>query len=206
MTSTDITIQVVSRKIQGKVWEDSNRNGVIDSSEKYLEGTVVKLLNSTNNTEVIRTTTNTHGEYEFTDLAKGTYKVEVEIDSLHELTDKEVGTNREINSKFNQASKQTEEITKLNTISSPEIIEDNVNAGIRTIQFNINTKVEGVGGNISGEGQDIYESVDKGQDSKKDIIVSPNVGYRVATITVNGKPITFEEEENHTVTVSYTHL
>ena len=199
MTSTDITIQVVSRKIQGKVWEDSNRNGVIDSSEKYLEGTVVKLLNSTNNTEVIRTTTNTHGEYEFTDLAKGTYKVEVEVDSLHELTDKEVGTNREINSKFNQITKQTDEITRLNSISAPEIIEDNVNAGIRTIQFNINTKVEGVGGNISGEGQDIYESVDKGQDSKKDIIVSPNVGYRVATITVNGKPITFEEEENHTV-------
>ena len=199
MTSTDITIQVVSRKIQGKVWEDSNRNGVIDSSEKYLEGTVVKLLNSTNNTEVIRTTTNTHGEYEFTDLAKGTYKVEVEIDSLHELTDKEVGTNREINSKFNQASKQTEEITKLNTISSPEIIEDNVNAGIRTIQFNINTKVEGVGGNISGEGEDVYERVDKGQDSKKDIIVTPNAGYRVDTITVNGEKITFTEESNHTV-------
>ena len=199
MTSTDITIQVVSRKIQGKVWEDSNRNGVIDSSEKYLEGTVVKLLNSTNNTEVIRTTTNTHGEYEFTDLAKGTYKVEVEIDSLHELTDKEVGTNREINSKFNQASKQTDEITKLNTISSPEIIEDNVNAGIRTIQFNINTKVEGVGGNISGEGEDVYESVDKGQDSKKDIIVTPNAGYRVDTITVNGEKITFTEESNHTV-------
>ena len=199
MTSTDITIQVVSRKIQGKVWEDSNRNGVIDSSEKYLEGTVVKLLNSTNNTEVIRTTTNTHGEYEFTDLAKGAYKVEVEVDSLHELTDKEVGTNREINSKFNQASKQTDEITKLNTISSPEIIEDNVNAGIRTIQFNINTKVEGVGGNISGEGEDIYESVDKGENSVKDIIISPNIGYRVNTITVNGEPIEFTEEENHIV-------
>ena len=199
MTSTNIAAQVVSRKIQGKVWEDSNRNGVIDSSEKYLEGTTVKLLNSTNNTEVTRTTTNAQGEYEFRDLAKGTYKVEVEIDELHELTEKEVGTNREISSKFNQVSKQTDEITRLNSISAPEIIEDNVNAGIRTIQFNINTKVEGVGGNISGEGQDVYESVDKGQDSKKNIIVSPNVGYRVATITVNGEPITFEEEENHTV-------
>ena len=199
MTSTDIIVQVVSRKIQGKVWDDSNRNGVIDSSEKYLEGRVVKLLNSTNSTEVTRTTTNAQGEYEFTDLAKGTYKVEVEVDDLHELTDKEVGSNREINSKFNQASKQTDEITKLNTISSPEIIEDNVNAGIRTIQFNINTKVEGVGGNISGEGQDFYESVDKGQDSKKDIIITPNAGYRVATITVNGEKITFTEEANHTV-------
>jgi len=199
MQTGKVETRVVYREITGKVWDDSNRNGVIDSSEKYLEGTTVKLLNSTNNAELTRTTTNAQGEYEFADLAKGTYKVEVEVDSLHELTDKEVGTNREINSKFNQITKQTDEITRLNSISAPEIIEDNVNAGIRTIQFNINTKVEGVGGNISGEGQDIYESVDKGQDSKKDIIVSPNVGYRVATITVNGKPITFEEEENHTV-------
>ena len=161
MQTGKVETRVVYREITGKVWEDSNRNGVIDSSEKYIEGTTVKLLNSTNNTEVTRTTTNAQGEYEFRDLAKGTYKVEVEIDNLHELTDKEVGTNREINSKFNQASKQTDEITKLNTISSPEIIEDNVNAGIRTIQFNINTKVEGVGGNISGEGEDVYERVDK---------------------------------------------
>ena len=199
MQTGTVQARVVSRKIQGKVWDDSNRNGVIDSSEKYLEGTTVRLLNSTNNTEITRTTTNAQGEYEFIDLAKGTYKVEVEVDSLHELTDKEVGTNREINSKFNQASKQTDEITKLNTISSPEIIEDNVNAGIRTIQFNINTKVEGVGGNISGEGEDVYERVDKGQDSKKDIIVTPNAGYRVDTITVNGEKITFTEESNHTV-------
>ncbi len=199
MQTGKVETKVVYREITGKVWDDSNRNGVIDSSEKYLEGRVVKLLNSTNSTEVTRTTTNAQGEYEFTDLAKGTYKVEVEVDNLHELTDKEVGSNREINSKFNQASKQTDEITKLNTISSPEIIEDNVNAGIRTIQFNINTKVEGVGGNISGEGQDFYESVDKGQDSKKDIIITPNAGYRVATITVNGEKITFTEEANHTV-------
>ena len=199
MQTGTVQAQVVSRKIQGKVWEDSNRNGVIDSSEKYLEGTTVKLLNSTNNAEVTRTTTNAQGEYEFTDLAKGTYKVEVAIDDLHELTDKEVGTNKEINSKFNQSTKQTDEITKLNTISSPEIIEENVNAGIRTIQYNINTKVEGAGGNISGEGQDIYESVDKGENSVKDIIISPNIGYRVNTITVNGEPIEFTEEENHIV-------
>ena len=199
MQTGTVQAQVVSRKIQGKVWEDSNRNGVIDSSEKYLEGTTVKLLNSTNNAEVTRTTTNAQGEYEFTDLAKGTYKVEVAIDDLHELTDKEVGTNKEINSKFNQSTKRTDEITKLNTISSPEIIEENVNAGIRTIQYNINTKVEGAGGNISGEGQDIYESVDKGENSVKDIIISPNIGYRVNTITVNGEPIEFTEEENHIV-------
>ena len=199
MTSTNIKVQVVSRAIKGKVWEDSNRNGVIDSTEKYLEGTTVKLLNNSNNSEMTRTTTNEQGEYEFANLAKGTYKVEVEIDNLHELTEKEIGTNREINSKFNQLSKQTDEITKLNTISSPDIIEENVNAGIRKIQYNITTKVEGIGGNISGEGKTPYESVDKGENSVEDIIITPNEGYRVDKITVNGKDIEFVEEQNHTV-------
>ncbi len=199
MQTGAVKSQVVSRKIQGKVWNDANRNGVIDDGETYAEGVTLKLLNSTNNAEITTTTTNAQGEYEFNNLDKGTYKVEVAIDDLHELTDKEVGTNREINSKFNTDSKQTDEITRLNTISAPEIIEDNVNAGIRTIQFNINTKVEGTGGNISGEGEDIYESVDKGQDSKKDIIATPDKGFRVDTITVNGEPIQFTEEDNHSV-------
>ena len=199
MTSTHIKVQVVSRAIKGKVWEDSNRNGVIDANEKYLEGTTVKLLNNSNNSEMTRTTTNEQGEYEFANLAKGTYKVEIEIDNLHELTEKEVGTNKEINSKFNQLSKQTDEITKLNTISSPDIIEENVNAGIINIQYNITTKVEGIGGNISGEGKTPYESVDKGENSVKDIIITPNEGYRVDKITVNGKDIEFVEEQNHTV-------
>ena len=199
MTSTNIKVQVVSRAIKGKVWEDSNRNGVLDANEKYLEGTTVKLLNNSNNSEMTRTTTNEQGEYEFANLAKGTYKVEVEIDNLHELTEKEVGTNKEINSKFNQLSKQTDEITKLNTISSPDIIEENVNAGIRKIQYNITTKVEGIGGSISGEGKIPYESVDKGENSVEDIIITPNEGYRVDKITVNGKDIEFVEEQNHTV-------
>ena len=136
MTSTNIKVQVVSRAIKGKIWEDSNSNGVINSKEKYLEGITVKLLNSSN-AEIARTLSNAQGEYEFTNLAKGIYKVEVEIDNLHELTEKEIGTNREINSKFNQSSKQTDEITKLNTISSPDIIEENVNAGIRRIATNV---------------------------------------------------------------------
>ena len=199
MTSTDISVQIVSRKIQGRVWEDSNRNGVIDSGEKYLEGTKLKLINTVTSQEIGTTTTNAQGEYEFIDLAKGTYKVEVETDDLHELTEKEVGTNREINSKFNQATKQTDEITKLNTIQSPEIVEENVNAGIRTIQFKINTRVEGEGGNISGEREEVYERVDKGGTNTKDIIASPNEGYRVESITVNGEEITFTEESNHTV-------
>ena len=199
MQTGTVKSQVVSRKIQGKVWEDSNRNGTMESSENKMSGVIVKLLNN-NNAEVGRTTTNAQGEYEFTDLVKGIYKVEV--DNLHELTEKEVGTNKEINSKFNQETKQTNEITKLNSISAPELIEDNINAGIRKIQYHITTKVEGIGGNISGEGNSPYESVDKGKDSVKDLIITPNAGYRVERIIINGKEISFTEEANHRVILS----
>ena len=199
MQTGTVKSQVVSRKIQGTVWEDSNRNGTMESSENKMSGVIVKLLNN-NNAEVGRTTTNAQGEYEFTDLVKGIYKVEV--DNLHELTEKEVGTNKEINSKFNQETKQTNEITKLNSISAPELIEDNINAGIRKIQYHITTKVEGIGGNISGEGNSPYESVDKGKDSVKDLIITPNAGYRVERIIINGKEISFTEEANHRVILS----
>ena len=199
MQTGTVKSQVVSRKIQGTVWEDSNRNGTMESSGNKMSGVIVKLLNN-NNAEVGRTTTNAQGEYEFTDLVKGIYKVEV--DNLHELTEKEVGTNKEINSKFNQETKQTNEITKLNSISAPELIEDNINAGIRKIQYHITTKVEGIGGNISGEGNSPYESVDKGKDSVKDLIITPNAGYRVERIIINGKEISFTEEANHRVILS----
>ena len=199
MQTGTVKSQVVSRKIQGTVWEDSNRNGTMESSENKMSGVIVKLLNN-NNAEVGRTTTNAQGEYEFTDLVKGIYKVEV--DNLHELTEKEVGTNKEINSKFNQETKQTNEITKLNSISAPELIEDNINAGIRKIQYHITTKVEGIGGNISGEGNSPYESVDNGKDSVKDLIITPNAGYRVERIIINGKEISFTEEANHRVILS----
>ena len=194
-----VRAQVVSRKIKGKVWNDSNRNGVIDDGETYASGVTLKLLNGISNAQITTTKTNSNGEYEFNNLDKGTYKVEVVVDDLHELTDKGVGSNIEINSKFNTDTKITDEITRLNNMTAPEMIEENVNAGIKTIQFNIKTRVEGEGGHISGEGEEVYESVDKGQDSKKDIIATPDKGFRVDTITVNGERIEFQEETDHSV-------
>ena len=194
-----VEAQVVNRSISGKVWEDTNKDGVIDNNEAGIAGITIKLINTTTNQEVGNTTTNEQGKYNFTGLDKAKYKVKIEYEDKYYLTEQEVGDNIEINSKFNTTTKETDEITKLDSILSPEIVEENVNAGLIKITYNITTKVEGVGGNISGEGESIYESVDKGEDSKKDIIVSPNVGYRVDSITVNGEPIEFTEEENHTV-------
>ena len=66
-------------------------------------------------------------------------------------------------------------------------------------QIQVTTKVEGVGGTISGQNETPYEEVEYGKDSTKDIIATPEEGYRVSTITVNGEPIEFTPEEDKTV-------
>ena len=138
MQSSAVTARVVNRHIEGKVWQDSNTNGVIDDGEKYLSNVTLKLINSSNNSEVATTTTNENGEYEFTDLAKGRYKVAIEVDgTYYYLTEKGVGTNVEINSKFNMDTAQTDEITKLDSLQSPVLVEENVNAGLAIRKIDI---------------------------------------------------------------------
>ena len=131
MQSSAVTARVVNRYIEGKVWQDNNSNGVIDDGEKYLGNITLKLINSSNNSEVAKTTTNENGEYSFNDLAKGKYKVAIEVDgTYYYITEKEVGTNVEINSKFNEETEETDEITRLDSLQSPVLVEENVNAGL----------------------------------------------------------------------------
>ena len=96
--------------------------------DKHLSGITVKLLDS-NNTEVKTTTTNAEGYYIFDNLDKGVYKIKVSIPTKYNVTEKLVGTNIEINSKINSDG-ITDEITKLNSISSPLIKEEYVNGGL----------------------------------------------------------------------------
>mgnify|MGYP005795271303 CR=1 FL=1 len=197
-----VQAQVVNRKIEGKVWEDSNANGIIDNNETGMEGIKIKLINTESQGEK-ETTTREDGTYEFVDVERGKYKVEIEEDEYYELTEKGIGDNIEINSKFNKESRQTDEIETLNSeAESPVIVEENVNAGLVRVKYDINTEVDGEGGTITGQDEEIYETVDKGEDSKKDIVITPNYGYRVSKITVNGEEIEYTEEENHKVTLN----
>ena len=66
-------------------------------------------------------------------------------------------------------------------------------------ELQVTTKVESVGGTISGQNETPYEEVLYGEDSIKEIIVTPEEGYRVSKITVNGEPIEFTEEADKTV-------
>ena len=182
-----------------------------------MSGIKVTLIN-TGTKEEKEIITKEEGTYVFEDLGKGKYKVKVEgYGEAYEITEKEVGTNREINSKIDEKSgeteeitkldsiespeiiEETEEITKLDSIESPEIIEEYVNGGIKKKEYRITTEVEGTGGSISGEDENPYEVVEYGENSTKEIIATPEYGYKVSSIEVNGETIKFTENVDHTV-------
>ncbi|WP_298624811.1 SdrD B-like domain-containing protein, partial [uncultured Zoogloea sp.] len=62
--------------IGDRVWEDKNFNGIQDSGEAGIKGVTVKLLNSAGSV-VATATTDASGNYLFSNLAAGDYKVQV---------------------------------------------------------------------------------------------------------------------------------
>ncbi len=61
--------------IRQVVWEDTNRNGKLDPEERPISGATVTLTLADGTT--VKTTTDSNGRYEFFDLPKGEYTVEV---------------------------------------------------------------------------------------------------------------------------------
>lgn len=134
-----INVQVVKRTLEGKVWFDKNKNGIIDDNENFIEGEKLTLLNEDgtiardiDDQEITTVETDENGHYKFENMKKGNYKVKIDYNNssnYKELTLKNVGSNNEINSKFNDDC-YTDLITELNNINSPEIKVNYINAGI----------------------------------------------------------------------------
>ena len=152
ITTSNVASQVVERSIEGIAWEDSNRNGVKDEGEQVLSNIEIKLtdelgqqVTDVNGNKVTSVKTDSNGYYKFENLPKGEYYLQVVVPSeKYELTEKQVGTNNEINSKFNEEEKETDKITGLNSIDLPELKVSNVNAGFVKIEGSIEiTKVDG---------------------------------------------------------------
>jgi len=66
-------------------------------------------------------------------------------------------------------------------------------------EVHITTAVQGTGGTISGQNQTPYETVRYGENSIKDIIITPNANYRVKKITINGLETSYIENIDKTV-------
>ena len=139
ITSTNSKVNVVKRIIEGNVWYDTNENGIKDEEEKSASGIEVELLKSdgtkavgVDGKEVENILTSENGKYQFSNLPIGEYIIKIYTEDKYKLTTANVGSNLEINSKFEETegSKQSYVITNLNNTQSPEIIEKNVNAGL----------------------------------------------------------------------------
>ena len=151
MVTSNVVSQVVERSIEGIAWEDSNRNGVKDEGEQVLSNVEINLTDAlgqqvtdVNGNKVTSIKTDNNGYYKFENLPKGEYYVQVKIpNEKYELTEKQVGTNNEINSKFNEEEKETDKIEGLNSIDLPELKVSYVNAGFVKIEGSIEiTKVD----------------------------------------------------------------
>ena len=151
MVTSNVVSQVVERKIEGIAWEDSNRNGVKDEGEQVLSNVEINLtdelgqqVTDVNGNKVTSIKTDENGYYKFENLPKGEYYVQVKIpNEKYELTEKQVGTNNEINSKFNEEEKETDKIEGLNSIDLPELTVSYVNAGFVKIEGSIEiTKID----------------------------------------------------------------
>ena len=69
------------------------------------------------------------------------------------------------------------------------------------LTYQITTEA-GEGGTISGSDQNPYETVRHGENSVKDIVITPNPNYEIKTIYVNDEPIEIPEAgENGVVTL-----
>ena len=137
METSNVTTQVVLRTIEGITWYDENNNGIKEDTETIASNIQVSLIDENGNQVsdvngniLTPIKTDDDGYYKFTDLPMGNYYVRVITpDNTYMLTEKEVGANSTINSKFNVDNNETDKITKLNSIDLPELTESNVNAG-----------------------------------------------------------------------------
>lgn len=134
---------VVQRRIEGTVWQDANIDGLMEDSEAKLDNITVEVLDSKTNEQakdvngktIAPVVTNENGEYAFTGLVKGKYKIRFTLPDNTYVTEKKVGTNDEINSKANtevtDGKVATDELTKLNADALESLEkEEHINLGL----------------------------------------------------------------------------
>jgi len=78
--------------IGDRVWNDANKNGIQDTGEVGISGVTVNLLNAAG-AVVSTTTTNTTGNYLFSNLTPANYAVQVVAPTGYRYTSKDLGTN-----------------------------------------------------------------------------------------------------------------
>ena len=122
-----------------KVWLDTDKDGIQDAGETGAAGVTVKLLSATD-AVLTSVVTDADGEYLFSDLAPGTYRVQFVLPTNHTFTLKGVGSDTEADSDADTTSGMTAAVTlaagdnvtsvdaglKRNTCVRPESLGDRI--------------------------------------------------------------------------------
>ena len=92
--------------------------------------------------------------------------------------------------RVDEAVKQSE-ISEVEGIEIPSLME----------RYNITTSVNGVGGTITGQDDELVETVKYGENSTKEIVITPDEGYEILSIIINDEKIEFTPDESGAVTL-----
>ncbi|MDR3572311.1 MAG: sortase, partial [Anaerolineaceae bacterium] len=95
------------------VWADTNGNGIQDAGEPGLANVTVNLLDSTGTATLASTTTDSNGNYSFTDLIPGSYHVGFVAPSGYHITLYQQGSNTAVDSNADTSTGKTVQINLL---------------------------------------------------------------------------------------------
>ena len=134
---------VVQRTIEGTVWYDGNKNGIMEDNESKAENIMMEIINSETGeiasdvfgNPLNNITTDEQGSYCVKGLTKGTYQVRFSLPENTYVTEKNVGNDEKVNSKINTDIQDNKVISdvlvKLNTDNLSELEnEEYINLGL----------------------------------------------------------------------------
>lgn len=120
------TVTVISKRINGTVWEDFDANGIMDTTEKKISGVTLKLYDATTDELIKTTTSDEKGKYSLSDLDPGTYYVVAEYNTAkYGISKCQVSLDKSISSSFFTGESCSESKNTQNELDKENIDIDN---------------------------------------------------------------------------------
>jgi protocatechuate 3,4-dioxygenase beta subunit len=126
---------VTQARVGGRIWLDENENGLLEVVERGLDEMTINLLRD-DNTVMASIQTDNNGNYEFTDIPEGNYRLEVENEDEYDLTLPFVGSDPATQSHFYPLDRRSDMLS----LSQGDIV-NNMQAGLVTKQSSISGTV-----------------------------------------------------------------
>ena len=188
----DSKIKVVGTSIGDRVWFDQNGNGIQDSDEPGVSGMEVSLLDSNGNpvdnplnpgTPYV-VTTDVNGNYTFTNLSAGVYKVNFTLPAGYSFSSKSSGADNSVDSDVDQNG-----VSENISVAYNQILSD-IDAGIMPISIGDKVWNDMNGNGIQDSGEPGVSGMEvsllDSNGNPVDNPLNPGTPY-VVTTDVNGK-------------------